>query len=96
MWFAWGFFALVLPGGCAGTGGDDTMPPRLEILGGNPLALLPGDEFRYPGARVVDDRDGKVDAYQAVNTRSSTPPAVRAATLPGLGGGSKRKELTTA
>ena len=45
MRFAWGFFALVLPGGCAGAGGDDTTPPRLEILGDNPIILLLGKHF---------------------------------------------------
>jgi len=67
-----GLLLLVLLAACdtAGGGGDgggslpytepDTTPPRLEILGDNPLVLLLGDEFHDPGARAVDDRDGEV------------------------------------
>lgn len=49
----------------------DTLPPRLELLGANPMSVQEGEIYTDPGASSTDDMDGDlsglIDSYTTVN-----------------------------
>jgi len=71
-WLVNGLLLLVVLVACSvssdGADGDtgqpwlkpDTKPPQITLLGDNPFFLKVGEEYREPGAKAVDDRDGEV------------------------------------
>lgn len=48
--------------------GYDTTPPVIELLGDNPMTLMPGDTYSEPGATAEDDIDGTLEVPEPIGT----------------------------
>ncbi len=54
------FLLIGCGGGNSGTEIVDTTPPKITLLGKNPMSLKMGDKYIEPGAKAIDDTDGDI------------------------------------